>query len=344
MFKGIAILRCNRGNANMRRIVLSARFAALFIALISFCGIVGMALLASFPRVALAETHGIVAVINDDVITDNDLNKRIRLVMASSGLPNTQEIKQKLIRQVLGNLVNEQLMLQEAKKYGFEVEQKEIDDGFAQIAKQNKMSMNQFMEMLKRVNADTSSMYRQIRAQVAWGKVVQARLRSRVVISERDIDDALERIRAKIGTTEYLAAEIYLPVDGAAKESQIRKLANGLVQEIKSGKASFFKLAQQFSQAAGAASGGNKGWVNEAQLSEELLRGLKTAGKNKVTNPIKTMNGYHILLLRDKRKLSEETIPSRDQIKYSIGTERMDRLQRQRLMDLRLASYIDIRI
>jgi len=200
------------------------------------------------------------------------------------------------------------------------------------------------MAMLKRASVNTSSMTQQIKAQVAWSKVVQARLRSRVVISERDIDDAIERMRAKIGTTEYLAAEIYLPLDGAAKEQQVRKLARGLVQGIRSGKASFFKLAQQFSQAVGAAGGGDKGWVNEAQLSDELLKALKTAGKNKVTNPIKTVNGYYILLMRDKRTLSEDTIPSREQIEYGIGNERMDRLQRQRLMDLRLASYIDVRI
>ena len=198
--------------------------------------------------------------------------------------------------------------------------------------------------MLKRVNADVSSIQQQVRAQMAWGKVVQARLRPRVVISERDIDAALERIRAKIGTTEYLAAEIYLPIDEGTKESQVKKLGNQLVQEIRSGKASFFKLAQQFSQAAGASNGGDIGWVNEAQLSDDLLQGLKKIGKNKVTSPIKTADGYHILLLRDKRTLSEDTIPSRDQVKYSIGTERMDRLQRQQLMDLRLASYIDIRL
>ncbi len=326
------------------RFAVYARSFACFVVLSGIVGLVGIATLTPFSQTVVAKTHSIAAVVNDDIISNDDLVKRIKLVMSSSGLPNTKETRQKLTRQVLGNLINEQLMLQEAEKYGFEVDQKEIDNGFAQIAKQNKMSMDQFMAMLKRVGADISSMNRQIKAQVAWSKVVQGRLRSRVVISERDIDDAIERIRGKIGTTEYLAAEIYLSIDDAAKEQQVRKLARKLVQEIRSGKVSFFKLAQQFSQAAGASSGGDKGWVNEAQLSEELLQALKTAGKNKVTNPIKTVSGYHILLKRDQRILSEDTVPSRQQVEYSIGTERMDRLQRQRLMDLRLASYIDVRI
>ena len=326
-----------------RKVLMKVRIFVLLVALFGISGAAGILVLIC-PSVAVAETHSIVAVVNDDVITGSDLDKRMRLVMASSGLPNTKEIRKKLTGQVLGNLINEQLMMQEAEKYGLEVDQNEIDDGLAQIAKQNNMNPDQFMNMLKRVNSDISSMLQQVRAQLAWGKVVQARLRPRVIISERDIDDTIERVRAKIGTTEYLAAEIYLPVNADAKEKQVGKLANDLVREIRSGKASFFKLAQQFSQAAGAANGGEVGWVNEAQLSEELLQGLKKTKKNHVTSPIKTINGYHILLLRDKRTLSEDTIPSRDQIKYSIGTERMDRLQRQSLMDLRLASYIDVRI
>jgi peptidyl-prolyl cis-trans isomerase SurA len=319
------------------------RFCVFIIALSGAACSSGMAVLMSFSRAVIAETNGIAAVVNDDVVTKTDLDKRVRLVIASSGLPDTREIRQKFVRQVLGNLINEQLMLQEAKKYGLAVDQKEIDNGFEQIAQQNNMSRDQFKAMLRKVSDDTSSITRQIEAQLAWGKVVQARLRSRVVISERDIDDALERIRGKIGTTEYLVAEIYLPIEDVTKEQQVQKLASGLVQEIRSGKASFFKLAQQFSRAAGATGGGDKGWVNEAQLPEELLQVLKVAGKDKVTDPIKTINGYHIMLLRDSRTLSEDTVPSREQIEYSIGTERMDRLQRQRLMDLRLASFIDIR-
>ena len=299
---------------------------------------------AGVPKSAVAATQGIVAVVNDDAISDRDLAKRVHLVMVSAGLPDTQQTRRKVAQQVLGNLINEQLMLQEAEKYGYKVDENEIIQGFEQIAAQNQKKPEQFMAMLRQMNVDPSTMERQIKAQLAWTKVVQGKLRSRVVISERDIDDALERIRAKIGTTEYRAAEIYLPVDEAKKEGQVRKLANDLTSEIRSGKASFFKLAQQFSQAAGAANGGDMGWVNEAQLPEDLLGGLKKIGKNQITSPIRTASGYHILLLRDKRILTEDTVPSRQQIEYSIGSERMDRLQCQRLMDLRLASYIDLRM
>ena len=293
---------------------------------------------------AVAATQQIVAVVNDDAISDSDLEKRMRLIMASSGLPNTKEIRKKMMPQVLSGLINEQLMLQEAEKYNLEVDGAAIDAGVAQIAQQNKMDPAQFIAMVKKSGIDISTMRQQVKAQVAWGKVVKARIRPRIVISERDIDDALERIKSKIGTTEYLAAEIFLPIEDKKEVAQVSKLANGLVYEIKSGKASFFKLAQQFSQAAGSANGGNKGWVNEAQFSPNLLNGLKSLKKNQVTDPIKTLDGYHILFLRDKRTLTEDTIPSREQVEYTIGSDRLEKMQRRHLSDLRSASFVDIRV
>ncbi len=308
-----------------------------------FCLYMFIAPFAMVKQVSAA-TQQIVAVVNEDAISGSDFSKRMRLIMASSGLPNTEEIRQRLVQQVLNGLINEALMMQEANKLGIKISKEEIEAGFAQIAQQNNLKPDQFLQMLRKGGIDPSTMYAQVRAQVAWSKVIQRKLRPRIIISDRDIDDTLERIKSKIGTTEYLVAEIFLPLENPKEEGSVRKLANQLVREIRSGKASFFKLAQQFSQSAGSMNGGDKGWVNESQLSEELLSELTKMEKNKVSSPIKTIDGYHILFLRDKRTLTEDTVPSRQQIEYNIGSERMDKLQRRHLMDLRLSSFIEIRI
>ncbi len=291
-----------------------------------------------------AAVQEIAAVVNDGAISMRDLDKRMKLIMVSSGLQNSQEIRDRLKPQVLGSLVNEQLMMQEARRLDISVDKAEIEGGLAKISQQNNTSPEKFKAMLSRGGIDIGTMYAQIEAQIAWGKVVQSQLRSKVIISDRDVDDMLERIKSKIGTTEYLAAEIFLPVEGPKKASQSQQLANRLVSEIRSGKASFFKLATQFSQAAGSTNGGDIGWVQDTQLPQELLDGLKKVKKGQVTNPIKSPNGYHILFLRDTRTVADGTIPSRDQVYYNIGSERLDKLQRRHLMDLRAASFVDIRV
>ncbi len=305
-----------------------------------------LSLLVTFIMVkpAVSAVQEIVAVVNEDAISVNDLNKRMKLVMASSGLSNSKELRAKLTPQILDGLIDERLMLQEAHKIGIEVVKPEIDEGFARVAGQNNTSSDQFKSMLQRSGIDISTMSSQIEAQVAWSKFVQARLRSKVIVSDRDVDDVLERMSAKIGTKEYLVAEIFLPAGNPKKEVQAAQLANRLVGQIKSGKASFFKLAQQFSKSAGSSTGGNIGWVDETQISEEIIGGLKNIKKNQVTNPIKERDGYHILFLRDVRILSADTIPSREQVFYTLGNERLEKMQRRHLMDLKASSFIDIRI
>lgn len=293
---------------------------------------------------AVAARQEIAAVVNEDVISMTDVSKRLRLIIASSGFPDNEDVRAKLAPQIISGLIDEQLMLQEARNMKITIEPKEIEDGFAAIGKQNNMTAEQFKTMLGRGKIDSSTLSRQIEAQLAWGKVVQKRLRPKVVISERDVDDVLARMRAKVGTTEYLAAEIFLPVNKADEDAEVKNFANRLLREMKSNKASFFKLAQQFSKSPGAAKGGDVGWLNEAQVSSEILEGLKKVSKNQVTEPIKSLNGYHIFFLRETRTLAEDKIPSRDQVFYNIGTERLDRLQRRHLMDLKSSSFIDVRV
>lgn len=299
-----------------------------------------------FPvsSVLAGATQQIVAVVNEDVISGKDFDNRLNLIMASSGLPNNDDIRAKLAPQILNALIEEQVMLQEARNMNITVEPKEIENGFAMIAQQNNTDVDKFKAMLQRGGIDLSTMSRQIESQVAWGKVVQAKLRPKVIVSDRDVDDVLERLKAKIGTTEYLAAEIFLPVDSPAREKEVSQFASRMVKEVKAGKASFYRLAQQFSKSAGAANGGDMGWISQDQASEEIIAALKTMQKNGISEPIRSPLGFHILFLRDTRAMTEATLPSRDQIYYNIGTQRLERLQRRHLMDLRAASFVDVRV
>lgn len=301
--------------------------------------------LSSAPSYAASGTQqGIVAVVNEDAISLQDLEKRMKLIMASSGLPNKPEIRQRLAQQLIGGLVEEQLMMQEGRRRKITVMPAEIDQGFAKVAQQNKMSPEQFQSVLKKGGIDVSTMRRQIEAQITWSKVVQEVLRSRVVISDMDVEDAMARLRAKIGTTEYLAAEIYLPVPDPKKESEVVSLVQQMLREIRSGKASFFQLAQQFSMGAGSSRGGDVGWLNETQVSSEVLAALQNIKPNQVTDPVKSLTGYHLFFVRETRTMTEETMPSRDQVYHNIGNERLDRLQRKHMMDLKSSSFIDIRV
>ena len=75
-----------------------------------------------------------------------------------------------------------------------------------------------------------------------------------------------------------------------------------------------------------------------------MLEALKKVKKNQLTNPIRSEDGYYILFLRETRQLTEDTLPSRQQVEYNLGNERLERLQRRHLLDVKASSFIDIRV
>jgi peptidyl-prolyl cis-trans isomerase SurA len=289
-------------------------------------------------------TEGIAAVVNDDIISMSDLTARLQLALVSSGLPNTQETRQRLTPQVLRSLVDERLQLQEATRANVSVTDKEINEAFGKVAEQNRMERDQLEKMLASQGVPRSTLESQIRSTIAWGKLVQRRLRPSIEIGQEEIDQVIQRIQANAGKPEYLAAEIFLAVDAPEREDDVRRLADRLYEQIGQG-ASFPAVARQFSQSAGAAAGGDLGWVQQGQLPEELDGALRQLRPGQATRPIRSITGYHILMLRDERTVAAaNSLPPREQIMNSLGQERLDMLQRRLLRDLRRSAFVDLRV
>ncbi|MDP9195901.1 MAG: peptidylprolyl isomerase [Pseudomonadota bacterium] len=242
----------------------------------------------------------ILAVVNEDAITQGDVQRRMILSMANTGLPDTPEVQQKLGPQVLRSLIDETLQMQEATRLKITVSDEEIAGAMAQIAKQNNIEPDQLEAFLDHKGVPVSSMKTQIRANISWAKVAQRRLRPAIQIGENEIDAELERLKANVGKTEYLVSEILLPVDNPDQEEEVQLLADRLVKQISQG-ASFPAMARQFSQSSGAASGGSMGWIQPGQLSEELDRFLVSGQKGMISKPIRDAGGYHILAIVDQR-------------------------------------------
>ncbi|GEO36045.1 peptidyl-prolyl cis-trans isomerase SurA [Skermanella aerolata] len=289
-------------------------------------------------------TEGIAAVVNDDIISISDLTARLQLALVSSGLPNTPETRQRLTPQVLRSLVDERLQLQEASRTNVSVTDKEISDALGRVAEQNRMEREQLEKMLASQGVPRSTLEDQIRSTIAWGKLVQRRLRPSIEIGQDEIDQVIQRIQANAGKPEYLAAEIFLSVDTPEREDDVRRLADRLYEQIGQG-ASFPAVARQFSQSAGAANGGDLGWVQQGQLPEDLDSALKQLRPGQATRPIRSITGYHILMLRDERTVgAANSLPPREQIMNSLGQEKLDMLQRRLLRDLRRAAFVDLRV
>jgi peptidyl-prolyl cis-trans isomerase SurA len=243
----------------------------------------------------------IAAVVNDSVITTTDIKDRVRLYLSGRGQTPSPDQMEAMQQQVLNKLIDESLQIQEAKKLGITVRDEDLKAGFANIASQNKISPEEFKKRLESAGAPIDSLYDQIRADISWSQVVRRKLRPQINISESDIDLTLNQIEQQSGKLQRQVAEIFLNVPNPAAERDIAKQADRLVRELAGG-ASFAGVARQYSQAPGAAIGGDLGWVQEGQLAPELDAALAGMQPGQVSPPLRSDRGYHILFLRNVRR------------------------------------------
>jgi peptidyl-prolyl cis-trans isomerase SurA len=260
----------------------------------------GIALLFAHLPAYSAAQEGIAAIVNDSVITVTDVRDRAVLYLSGAPQKPTPEQQSKTEQQVLSRLIDEALQLQEAKKLGIAVGDDDVAAGFSDISRQNGLSPEDFKKRLAKAGVNVNSLYNQIKADISWSQVVRRKLRPQVNISEGDIDQTMDQIARNSGKAQYHVAEIFLGVTEPAKEAEIRDGAEDLVKQLKGG-APFSGLAHQFSQAPGAANGGDLGWVQEGQLDPELGQALEKMQPGQVSPPLRSAKGYHILFLVDVR-------------------------------------------
>jgi peptidyl-prolyl cis-trans isomerase SurA len=251
------------------------------------------------PDGRITETR-IAAVVNDEVISVADLRARLRMVMLSSNLTESPETRQRVAAQVLRTIVDEKLQMQEAKRQNITATDEEINKAVAQIEKQNNMQPGQLEQVLKAQGIERSALIDQLTASIVWTKLVRRLVSQTSVVSEEEIDYALKRAKETANEPQSRVAEIFLAVDNPQQDDDVRRLAERLTEQMRQG-ARFSAVAQQFSQSATAAVGGDIGWVRPEQLSPELGKVVAQLRLGELSAPIRTGGGYYLLLAVDRR-------------------------------------------
>ena len=248
---------------------------------------------------AEAQVMRIAAIVNKDVITVQDLFQRLNLVLLATGAENTQEARARLGPQVLRTYIDETLKLQEARRLGITVTERELQQALAGVASRNGLSLDGLLALLRERNIGIATLERQIRAELAWARVVNRQIRPKVVVSEEQIDLALAT-RKEEDSGEVLLSEILLPVYRPEKEAEVLEDARRIIEAVKSG-ADFGALARQVSVAASAANRGDLGWVALANLNDAIRPIIERLEVGVPSEPVRTANGIRIFLVRDRR-------------------------------------------
>jgi peptidyl-prolyl cis-trans isomerase SurA len=246
------------------------------------------------------ELTKIAATVNEDIISVYDLISRVRLAIIASRLEDSNETRQRVARQLIRLMIEEKLQMQEAKRLGITVSNKELEEAVERIEQANRWPPGQFKAFLQQAQIPSTAALDQIRANLLWQKVVRRRLRPQVDISDTEVDEALAKLRENIGKPENRVAEIFLPVERPDQEPEVQRAAETIVQRAKSG-TPFPVLAQQFSQSPSAGQGGDLGWLQPGQMDPALERVVQAMQPRDVSAPVRTVTGYSVLYLIERR-------------------------------------------
>lgn len=242
------------------------------------------------------------AVVNGEIVTGTDIDQRVALVVNASGGKIGAEEQDRLRLQVLRNLIDETLQIQEAKSAGIDIDDSEVDETFARVAQQNfGQSPEALGKYLAGAGSSAASLKRQIKGELAWQRLLRRNVQPYVSVSEGEVREMMDRLKAAKGTEEYRLGEIFLSATDETK-SQVFANAQKIVDQLKQG-GSFVAYARQYSQASTAAVGGDLGWIRLAQLPSDLSGVAAGLSPGQLAGPVEIRGGFSILYLIDKRQV-----------------------------------------
>jgi peptidyl-prolyl cis-trans isomerase SurA len=265
----------------------------------------GTAALPVMAEDAIVPLNRIVAVVNDQVLTQNELNKElfaVRQQLRQQGIRAPAEAV--LNKQVLERLVTTQIQLQQASMNGIVVDEETLNNTISNIAMQNDLSLAEFREVLQRDGFKFAVFREDIRKEVIIRRLRQRQVDSRITVTDQEIDDfiATQKMQGNINS-DYHLGHILVSLPEAATPEQIktaRDKARSILDELNSG-ADFRQTAISRSDGRQALQGGDLGWRKTGELPTLFADVVVNMKVGDVSEPIRSASGFHIISLFDFR-------------------------------------------
>jgi peptidyl-prolyl cis-trans isomerase SurA len=258
------------------------------------------------PRVYLADA--IIAVVNNEVITRQELVERMKLVeqrMKNQGiaLPPRAEFQ----RQLLERMIVDRAQMQLAKDYGIRIDDTMLDRAVARIAEQNKMSLQDFRARLEAEGTPFARFREEIREEITMQRLREREVDNKIQITESEVDNylAVEQGNTQ-GQQEYQLSHILVRTPENATPEQIaerRRRAENVWRQLQAG-GDFAKLAATYSDASDALKGGDLGWRSQDRLPQIFVEAVASLKQGELSPVVKSQNGFHIVKLAGKRSPS----------------------------------------
>ncbi len=271
---------------------------------------------------AVVPLERVVAVVNDEALTQWELDEQKRIVLAQM---QASKIKppaaDALNTQVLERLITERALLQFAKDNGIRVDDQTVERTILRIAQENKLSPEDLRKALDQEKIPYSKYREDIRREVTIQRLREREVDARVSVSDAEVDNYLATVASQAGgESEYLLSHILVTVPEQASSVQIdarRKRADEALQLAKGGR-DFSQVAASFSDSNDATQGGNLGWRTPARLPAVFLDAIKTMKPGDISPVLRSPGGFHVVKLNDMRSLNAPTVVDQTHVRHIL--------------------------
>ena len=294
------------------------------------------------PAARANTVNRIAAFVNDEVITEADVESHV-----SSLLEQPEELPKDLtpeqVRQaVLQRLIQQRLMLQEAKKLGIPVTMDEIARRFEEV-RERAGSEEEFQRVLAESHLTREQLKEQMRDQMLIQRLIDLKVRSLISVSPHEVSEVVSAHPELSKPGDRIRAlHILIRVNESRSADKAQALIGDLRRSLDRG-ADFMKLAQRYSEDPHRDEGGDLGWVAQGELLPELDAALFSLQPGECSAPIQTQLGFHLLEAVERKTSESLSVTEANHAVYErIYQQKFQEIFTRWMQDLTHHAYIDV--
>jgi len=266
----------------------------------------------TFNLLAEVALDRIVAVVENDIIMQSELETKLRTVVGQMQQQGIQLPSSSILEtQVLERMILITIQLQRAEETGIRVDDETLNRTISNIAAENKVSLSQFRDILEKDGFNYEQFRENIRNEIIISRLRQRQVDNRISISSKEIDNALSNMEFQGKTeTEYQLSHILISLPEAPtpdEEEQARLVATKVLEDLKAGQ-DFAMMASTYSDGQRALEGGDLGWRKKNEIPTLFSTQIASMEKGDISDLIKSSSGFHIVKLADVRSSEKHII------------------------------------
>jgi len=290
----------------------------------------------------------IVAVVNDDVILNSELQKRVEgVIKAAEQLRDAPPLgsADTLRKEVLRQMIREKLTAQEVARLKISVSESEVEEALTSIQRSNNVSRQQLEAMLKQEGRSLDQFKKMIRQDLERARLIERVLKSKTVITEDQVQAALSR-QVRSPDEERHLAVIFLAAPSSTEARQtVRLKAQEILNRIRKGE-NFADLARAYSQGPGAQDGGDIGTIKAKDLAPGLEQATRDLQPGQVSEVLESANGFYVVKLIDVKRPNAGAVDERtkEKVRRELFQVEVNKKYDQWIRDLEAKSFIQIHL